>query len=94
MRILSYGESPSWDDLLPHYPNVRNTPPGVNESGLPPLYEEYRKYEDLLSEQKLEEAPEDARYIFFANHAHGSGWGNVLQEMVFSAMLASEAKLG
>uniref|UniRef100_A0A8H7XVM8 Uncharacterized protein n=1 Tax=Psilocybe cubensis TaxID=181762 RepID=A0A8H7XVM8_PSICU len=86
------------------YPDAQDASP-FNESApinstippLPPLYERYREYEDDLSVNNLLNHAggiAEGSYIFFANHASGCGWGNVLQEMVFSAMLAGEAKLG
>lgn len=66
----------------------------VADSELPPLFESYRQYEDDVSEQNIDIQNNTQRYIFFANQAHGCGWGNVLQEIVFNALLASEANLG
>ncbi|PPQ97873.1 hypothetical protein CVT26_013042 [Gymnopilus dilepis] len=89
------------DDLTISFPSVQDRPPPDDTSGLPPLYHAYREYEDSLSEKHLVEqntttGSEDGhgRYIFFANHAHTCGWGNVLQEMLFSALLADKAGLG
>ncbi|PPQ65460.1 hypothetical protein CVT24_010791 [Panaeolus cyanescens] len=72
------------------YPAVQDEPP---ERRLrPPIYQKYRHYEDLLSRSYLQNKTGAERYISFENHAWGSGWGNVLQEMIFNSLLAWEAR--
>lgn len=47
--------------------------PGVQESDLPPLYEQYNEYERLLPQHDMSlPSPEGkhAKFLFFANHAH------------------------
>lgn len=75
----------------PHpYPQVLLTP--SNNRDLPPLFEAYTEYEDHLPQQ-LDESKE-RKYIFMANHAYGCGWGNVLQDMIYSSLVASESGRG
>ncbi|KDR67716.1 hypothetical protein GALMADRAFT_273062 [Galerina marginata CBS 339.88] len=78
------------------YPQLQETPPESesDDRNLPPLYDAYREYEDQLSEQRVANRTASDRYIFFANHAHSCGWGNVLQEMLFDALLADRANIG
>ncbi|THV02287.1 hypothetical protein K435DRAFT_921704 [Dendrothele bispora CBS 962.96] len=70
------------------YPRYHTTPDDHNPA-LPPLYEEWIQYERNLP-QHFESLPEGnkSKFIFMANHAHGVGWGNVLQEMFLNAYLA------
>jgi hypothetical protein len=75
---------------IPLYPKAQDSPVDHN---LPPLYEAYAEYEDLLSERNIQNYTSQ-RYISFENHAHSCGWGNVMQDMVFSALLAAEANIG
>ena len=76
----------------PHsYPHVRRTP--LNKEGLPPLFEAYSRYECHLPQQQNDDFAA-RKYIFMANHAHGCGWGNVLQEMIYSSLVASESGRG
>ena len=78
----------------PDYPEVQLTSPD-KASDLPPLYEEYRNYEDRLSEWSMKTyGKADDRYLYISNHASGAGWGNVMQEMVFSSLLASGSGRG
>ncbi|KAF8799245.1 hypothetical protein BYT27DRAFT_7228035 [Phlegmacium glaucopus] len=85
--------------LLPHrynpqvqpYPQVLQNAP--DKSGLPPLFEAYTEYENHLPQQ-LDDNIAERKYIFVANHAHGCGWGNALQEMVFSTLVASGSGRG
>ncbi|KIL62346.1 hypothetical protein M378DRAFT_12930 [Amanita muscaria Koide BX008] len=62
---------------------------------LPPLYESFRYREDNLSHYDAD-APypngRHAKYIFFANHQRGVGWGNVMQELLLNALLAYTIK--
>ncbi|KIM44755.1 hypothetical protein M413DRAFT_25183 [Hebeloma cylindrosporum] len=75
---------------IPLYPEAQDNPLDHN---LPPLYEAYAEYEDFLSEQNIQNYTSQ-RYISFANHVHSCGWGNVMQDMVFNALLAAEANIG
>lgn len=84
-------EQESTSQLSIAFPEVQQDFP---DDGLPPLYEAYRAYEDGVSERILESMNTTGRYINFANRPTGCGWGNVLQEMVFGSLLASEANLG
>ena len=78
-----------WEGI-PLYPEAQDNPVDHN---LPPLYEVYAEYEDLISERNIQNYTSQ-RYISFENHTHSCGWGNVLQDMVFSALLATEANIG
>ena len=71
--------------LVP-YPAVEDAPL-IND---PPVYERYREYEDALSLRGGD--LQQKKYLYFANHAWGCGWGNVLQEMLMSALLAHDAQ--
>ncbi|ESK93147.1 ATP:ADP antiporter [Moniliophthora roreri MCA 2997] len=67
----------------------------LGDGSLPPLYEQYHEYERNLPQHDMElPAPDgkSARFIFSANHAWGSGWGNTLQEMIMNAHLAYATK--
>ncbi|KAG2358954.1 hypothetical protein BDR07DRAFT_1452509 [Suillus spraguei] len=55
---------------------------------LPPLYEDYREREQNLGHYKDYETRKDVKYLWSANHAHSSGWGNVMQDYVMNALLA------
>lgn len=83
--------------LLPHryklhpYPQVLHTAP--DESGLPPLFEAYTEYENHLPQQ-LDDNFAERKYIFMANFAYGCGWGNALQEMIYSSLVASGSGRG
>ncbi|THV07951.1 hypothetical protein K435DRAFT_772286 [Dendrothele bispora CBS 962.96] len=64
-------------------------------SASPPLYEEWHAYERSLPQHDLSLPPPEgraAKFVFMANHAHASGWGNVLQEMIVNAHLAYATK--
>jgi hypothetical protein len=53
------------------------------------LYEAYTAYEHQLGADALNASAElEGKYIFFANHCSGCGWGNALQEIVLTAHLA------
>lgn len=77
----------------PAYPISRNVPPQTSEDAgtLPPLYQEYVAYEDALP-QHDDSLPfpegSNAKFVFFANHPWGTGWGNVMQSMILEAHLA------
>ncbi|KAJ7574375.1 hypothetical protein C8J56DRAFT_803188 [Mycena floridula] len=61
----------------------------------PPLYEKWSANERLLPQHDPNlPFPEGshAKFIFFSNHQHAVGWGNVLQEMVLNAQLALTLK--
>ncbi|EKM82198.1 hypothetical protein AGABI1DRAFT_105512 [Agaricus bisporus var. burnettii JB137-S8] len=78
----------------PTYPIPRDLPPLSTSEGavttLPPLYHEYTAYEDALPQHdySLPSEGSDARFVFFANHAWGAGWGNIMQSMILEAHLA------
>ncbi|KAH7910293.1 hypothetical protein BJ138DRAFT_1114221 [Hygrophoropsis aurantiaca] len=55
---------------------------------LPPLYENYRQRELHLPHYKEYESRQDMKYFWAANHAHSSGWGNVMQDFVMMGLLA------
>ncbi|EMD32600.1 hypothetical protein CERSUDRAFT_118643 [Gelatoporia subvermispora B] len=58
---------------------------------LPPLYERFHTYElELPQHDPSLPYPEGrlGRYFYPANHVHGSGWGNVMQEHLMNAYLA------
>ncbi|KAL0955215.1 hypothetical protein HGRIS_004118 [Hohenbuehelia grisea] len=61
------------------------------DGSLPPMYERFHEYErNLPQHNESLPAPEgkNARFLWVANHAHASGWGNIMQEMIFNAHLA------
>ncbi|KAI0801371.1 hypothetical protein C8Q74DRAFT_1241589 [Fomes fomentarius] len=71
-----------------------------NQSGLsqlpklPPLYDNYQRAERNLPQHNPELPPPEGKrgkYIWFANHVHGSGWGNAMQEHLLNAHLAHES---
>lgn len=75
------------------YPEVQLTSP--DRSNLPPLYEAYRTYEDRIAEWNLKTyGKANDRYMYISNHASGSGWGNIMQEMVYCTLLASGSGRG
>lgn len=75
------------------YPEIQLTSP--DRSNLPPLYERYRTYEDRVSEWNLKTyGNSNDRYMYISNHATGAGWGNIMQEMVYSTLLASGSGRG
>ncbi|EGN95102.1 hypothetical protein SERLA73DRAFT_187410 [Serpula lacrymans var. lacrymans S7.3] len=58
---------------------------------LPPLYKQFRKQEQHLTHyNEYEKKP--IKYLWAANHAHSSGWGNVMQDIIMVALLAHETK--
>ncbi|KAK7457863.1 hypothetical protein VKT23_010208 [Stygiomarasmius scandens] len=57
-------------------------------TALPPLYEKWTIYERNLPQHKANALSSESQFLFMANHAHGVGWGNVLQEMFLNAHLA------
>jgi hypothetical protein len=76
------------------YPEIQLVSPDKSNN-LPPLYEEYRNYEDRVTEWNLKTYGKDSdRYVYFSNQAHAAGWGNIMQEMVFSTLLASGSGRG
>ncbi|KAF9219951.1 hypothetical protein BS17DRAFT_788339 [Gyrodon lividus] len=54
---------------------------------LPPLYENVRAEEQRLSHYK-EYQHQSIKYFFAANHAHSSGWGNIMQDLIMMGLLA------
>jgi len=77
----------------PRYPETKLTP--NNSENLPPLFHTYRQYEDAVAEWNLGRygKPGD-KYIYLSNHASGSGWGNIMEEMVTGTLLASGSGRG
>ena len=72
----------------PTYPIPFDVSP---KNGKPPLYERYTAYEKALPQHNsslLFPEGSHTKFIFFANHAWGGGWGNAMQEMIMSAHLA------
>ncbi|KAF8622518.1 hypothetical protein AX15_006958 [Amanita polypyramis BW_CC] len=60
-----------------------------------PNYEGYRNREDRLPHYSLDSPYPNgrrAKFILFANHQKGVGWGNVMQEIVLNAFLAYSTK--
>ncbi len=75
------------------YPEVQLEPD--NSQNLPPLFEAYKKYEDAVSEWNIEHyGNENDGYLYFGNLVVGAGWGNFMQEMVTSSLLASGSGRG
>jgi hypothetical protein len=74
------------------YPQVLLTAP--NNSSLPPLYEAYVEYENNLPQQQQDDDFAKRKYIYIGNHIFGLGWNNVLQEMIYSSLAASESGRG
>ncbi|KAG1743088.1 hypothetical protein EDB19DRAFT_1700006 [Suillus lakei] len=70
--------------ILYHREAVRN----YFTDHLPPLYEDYREREQHLEHYKEYETRKDVKYFWSANHAHSSGWGNVMQDYVMNGLLA------
>lgn len=90
--------SESWTQHLtaltnhPRYPAPHETPP--DNDTRPPLFERYSTYEGRL-EQHDESLPfpddSNRKFLFFADHVWGLGWGNAMQEMILNAQLAYES---
>ena len=77
---------------IPPYPTPQDLP---TASKNPPLYEAYTAYENQLGADALNASAEsEGKYLFFANHGSGWGWGNALQEIVLTAHLAWSAGRG
>ncbi|KIY70208.1 hypothetical protein CYLTODRAFT_392345 [Cylindrobasidium torrendii FP15055 ss-10] len=64
---------------------------------LPPTFDEWHNYEakinTLPKSRYIAEGP-TLPLIHFSNHAHGSGWGNIMQELLMNAHLAQAAGYG
>ncbi|KAH9947083.1 hypothetical protein B0H21DRAFT_740270 [Amylocystis lapponica] len=57
----------------------------------PPLYEKYHKYELQLPQHNPHlPYPEgrEGKYLYIENHAHASGWNNVMQETMLNTFLS------
>ncbi|KAF5360083.1 hypothetical protein D9758_007575 [Tetrapyrgos nigripes] len=82
---LSLSRIPIFD---PSYPKYSKTP--LKNQEHPPLYEQWHKYERNLPQHVSLPPPEGkaAKFLFMADHAYASGWGNILQEMILNAHLA------
>ncbi|KAH7885775.1 hypothetical protein F5I97DRAFT_1875293 [Phlebopus sp. FC_14] len=63
----------------------------IPDPPLPPLYEEIRKQERNLSHYGEYEG-KPIKYFWAANHAHSSGWGNVMQDYIMMGSLAHATK--
>jgi len=80
--------TPDWSG----YPIPQESPPMYDTR--PPLYQRYTAFEDGLPQHNESLSfPDDSsrKYVFFADHTWGVGWGNVMQEMVLNAQLAYES---
>jgi hypothetical protein len=76
----------------PRYPVPIETPP--DNDTRPPLFERYSAYEAGLEQHdELLPFPDDSsrKYLYFADHVWGLGWGNAMQEMILNAQLAYES---
>ncbi|KAI6008585.1 hypothetical protein EDC04DRAFT_2581965 [Pisolithus marmoratus] len=60
----------------------------IPEDRLPPLYEEFRRRELNLPHYDAYEKNSSIKYFWAAQHAHSSGWGNVMQDYLMMALLA------
>ncbi|KAI0756218.1 hypothetical protein C8Q80DRAFT_1127284 [Daedaleopsis nitida] len=66
----------------------------VQDRSKPPLYRKYHEAELRLPQHDPElQYPEGkhGQFIWYANHVHGSGWGNAMQEHLLNAHLAHES---
>ena len=88
--------SDSWSHSLTmnwsEYPIPQESPPIYDTR--PPLYQRYTAYEDRLPQHNVSlPFPDDSsrKYVFFADHTWGVGWGNVMQEMILNAQLAYDS---
>ncbi|KXN87980.1 hypothetical protein AN958_07855 [Leucoagaricus sp. SymC.cos] len=88
---LRTAQAPSPTMTYPQYPIPRDTPP--ENDTRPPLYEEYWAYEDRFPQHSdsLPFSESDRKFLFFADHVWGLGWGNAMQEMILNAQLAFES---
>ncbi|KAG0698213.1 hypothetical protein DFH29DRAFT_983956 [Suillus ampliporus] len=59
-----------------------------NKNRRPPLYQDYREREQHLEHYKEYQTKKDVKYLWSANHAKSSGWGNVMQDYVMNGLLA------
>jgi len=92
-RAQRTAQQPQQPSEYPAYPIPRDVPPQTSEGPgtLPPLYQEYAAYEDALPQHDDSlPFPEglNGKFVFFANHPWGTGWGNVMQSMLLEAHLA------
>lgn len=74
------------------YPTPQDIPP--ENDTRPPLFERYAAYEESLPQHSESlPYPDDSsrKFVSFANHVWGVGWGNAMQEMVLNAQLAYES---
>ncbi|KAH9854362.1 hypothetical protein C2E23DRAFT_818421 [Lenzites betulinus] len=61
------------------------------DDGKPPLYQDYHRWELRLPQHNPDLPYPEGRhgqFIWMANHVHGSGWGNAMQEHLLNAHLA------
>ncbi|KAL4062361.1 hypothetical protein V8B97DRAFT_1876294 [Scleroderma yunnanense] len=63
----------------------------MSETRKPPLYENFREAERHLPHYDTYEKNTTVKYFWAAQHAHSSGWGNVMQDYVMMALLAHAA---
>ncbi|KZT07597.1 uncharacterized protein LAESUDRAFT_724558 [Laetiporus sulphureus 93-53] len=81
--VFRFHGTTHWRPLAaPHAPE----PEAERVHETPPLYGRFHEYEMQTSRQTAD--PPDTKYIFFANHAHTCGWGNVMQELLLHSYLA------
>ncbi|KAJ3571211.1 hypothetical protein NP233_g3911 [Leucocoprinus birnbaumii] len=75
----------------PRYPAPRDSPPENDTQ--PPLFERYSAYEDELPQHddSLPFPEANRKFVYFADHVWGVGWGNAMQEMILNAQLAYES---
>lgn len=60
----------------------------IPDDRFPPLYEGFRQRERNLSHYDAYQKNSSIKYFWAAQHAHSSGWGNVMQDYLMMALLA------
>ena len=91
-QLKAYFKHPTPYPDIP-YPEIQLEPD--NSENLPPLFEAYQTYEDAVSEWNIKHyGNQNDRYLYIGNHPVGAGWGNIMQEMVTSSLLASGSGRG
>ncbi|KAI0781336.1 hypothetical protein BD413DRAFT_464016 [Trametes elegans] len=75
-------------------PLPSNAPPALRWPGkkLPPLYPQYHRHEHNLPQHHWNTPSHEAepKYFWIAGHGRGSGWGNVMQEVLLNAYLTHQ----
>lgn len=74
--------------VLSHEPPPPPPDLSIPEDRLPPLYHDFRQRELNLPHYDAYENNSSIKYFWAAQHAHSSGWGNVMQDYVMMALLA------